>query len=74
MFDLELIRKYYSNMFTSSQFWNQIEGENILIFQTDSCLCSKPLKNIKKSIENRSGTIENILKIDRKSIENHCFF
>ena len=39
-------RNYYSDMFTSSEFWHKIKGENILIFQTDSCLCSKPLKNI----------------------------
>jgi hypothetical protein len=29
----------YSNILTSLNFWNMIEGESILIFQTDSCLC-----------------------------------
>lgn len=30
----------YSNMLTSLKFWEAIEGETILIFQTDSCLCT----------------------------------
>jgi hypothetical protein len=29
----------YNILLTSMTFWNQIEGEYILIFQTDSCLC-----------------------------------
>ena len=29
----------YNNLLTSEKFWNQIEGENILIFQEDSLLC-----------------------------------
>jgi len=33
-------RLQYSNMLTTIKFWEQISGENILIFQTDSCLCS----------------------------------
>ena len=33
--------KDYNNLLTSKNFWNQINGENILIFQTDTCLCSK---------------------------------
>jgi hypothetical protein len=32
--------KQYSDMLTSVNFWNMIEGENILIFQTDSCICN----------------------------------
>jgi len=33
--------KDYNNLLTSKNFWNKIKGENILIFQTDTCLCSK---------------------------------
>jgi hypothetical protein len=29
----------YNILLTSISFWNKINGENILIFQTDSCLC-----------------------------------
>ncbi len=29
----------YNILLTSMTFWNQIDGEYILIFQTDSCLC-----------------------------------
>jgi len=29
----------YNMLLTSLDFWNNINGENILIFQTDSCLC-----------------------------------
>ena len=29
----------YNKLLTSKTFWNSISGENILIFQTDSCLC-----------------------------------
>jgi hypothetical protein len=29
----------YNLLLTSVDFWNKINGENILIFQTDSCLC-----------------------------------
>ena len=36
-----LTRLEYSNMLTTCEFWNQIDGENILIFQTDSCICNK---------------------------------
>lgn len=31
--------KQYNILLTSIDFWNKIDGENILIFQTDSCLC-----------------------------------
>jgi len=31
----------YNNLLTSKTFWNQINSENVLIFQTDTCLCSK---------------------------------
>jgi len=31
--------KEYNILLTSMTFWNSIEGENVLIFQTDSCLC-----------------------------------
>ena len=33
--------KDYNLLLTSSNFWNNIDGEHILIFQTDSCMCSK---------------------------------
>ena len=29
----------YNMLLTSLDFWNKINGENILIFQTDSCMC-----------------------------------
>ncbi len=29
----------YNILLTSKNFWDKIDGENILIFQTDSCLC-----------------------------------
>ena len=29
----------YNKLLTSKLFWNKINGENILIFQTDTCLC-----------------------------------
>jgi hypothetical protein len=31
--------KQYNMLLTSKSFWDKINGENILIFQTDSCLC-----------------------------------
>jgi hypothetical protein len=31
--------KQYNILLTSKSFWNKINGETILIFQTDSCLC-----------------------------------
>jgi hypothetical protein len=31
--------KQYNMLLTSVDFWNKINGEHILIFQTDSCLC-----------------------------------
>ncbi len=31
--------KQYNILLTSIDFWNKINGENVLIFQTDSCLC-----------------------------------
>ncbi len=31
--------KQYNMLLTSLEFWNNIIGEHILIFQTDSCLC-----------------------------------
>ena len=43
----------YNNLLTSKNFWKQINGENILIFQTDTCLCSK-----------NKHKIYNILKYD----------
>lgn len=31
--------KQYNQLLTSLRFWNKIDEENVLIFQTDSCLC-----------------------------------
>ena len=45
--------KDYNLLLTSSNFWNNIDGEHILIFQTDSCMCSKS-----------SNKIEDFLKYD----------
>jgi len=36
---VNMTRVDYSNLLTNIIFWEQISGENILIFQTDSCLC-----------------------------------
>ena len=38
--------KDYNLLLTSSNFWNNIDGEHILIFQTDSCMCSKSINKI----------------------------
>jgi len=32
----------YNQLLTSEKFYNSINGENILIFQMDTCLCSNP--------------------------------
>lgn len=32
----------YNTMFLKKDFWNKIDAENILIFQTDTALCGKP--------------------------------
>jgi hypothetical protein len=34
-----LTRVQYNLLLTSNKFWNRIDKEHILIFQTDSCLC-----------------------------------
>ena len=44
-------RQYYSDLFTSKEFWDQIDGEHILIFQTDSCLCSNSKHPIEYYLE-----------------------
>ena len=36
---LNFTRVDYSNMLVTLDFWNKISGENLLIFQTDSCIC-----------------------------------
>ena len=43
--------KSYNKLLTSRTFWNSIPGENILIFQTDSCFCSNSKFNIDKYLE-----------------------
>ena len=37
---VNLTVREYSNMLVTTKFWDQISGENILIFQTDSCICN----------------------------------
>ena len=37
--EINLTISQYNNLLTSLNFWDKIIGENILIFQTDSCLC-----------------------------------
>lgn len=56
LIDLEvenLTIKEYNLLLTSRDFWEKIDGEHILIFQTDSCMCS-----------NASNKIEDFLKYD----------
>lgn len=36
----------YNSLFKKAHFWNKIQAENILIFQTDAALCSKSSKTI----------------------------
>ncbi len=65
-------RHYYSNMFTNSEFWNKIDGENILIFQTDTCLCSKRLHNINHYVKMGYGYIGGPLR-KNKDYQNGGF-
>lgn len=44
-------RHYYSDLLTSKHFWDKIDGEQVLIFQTDSCLCSNPKHDIDYFLE-----------------------
>jgi hypothetical protein len=37
---VNLTVREYSDMLVTTKFWDQISGENILIFQTDSCVCN----------------------------------
>jgi hypothetical protein len=41
----------YNLLLTSSDFWNKINKENILIFQTDSCMCSKSSNKIEEFLK-----------------------
>lgn len=43
--------KDYNNLLVSTNFWNSIDGENILIFQTDSCICSKSRHTIDEYLQ-----------------------
>ena len=43
-----LIRKNYSYLLTTTSFWEKINGENILIFQTDTCLCKSGMYKLKE--------------------------
>jgi hypothetical protein len=47
----------YSDMLTTSDFWNQIDGENILIFQTDSCICQYKNNDILYFLKDNYGYI-----------------
>ena len=39
------------NKKNSKNFWDNIDGEHVLIFQTDSCLCSNPKHDIDYFLE-----------------------
>jgi hypothetical protein len=41
-----LTPQHYSYLFKQSYFWNVINAENILVFQSDSILCKQSLNNI----------------------------
>ena len=32
----------YCRLYLNEAFWEQISGENILLFQCDTCICSRP--------------------------------
>ena len=51
-----LTRHEYSKMLTTQSFWEQIDGENILIFQTDSCICCN-IDDFDLSIYNENGFV-----------------
>jgi hypothetical protein len=36
----------YNKLLTSNSFWHSVNGENILLFQTDTCLCSNNKEKI----------------------------
>lgn len=38
----------YSDLLKTKKFWNEIRGGNILIFQTDSCICNSKINNFLK--------------------------
>lgn len=38
----------YNELFKKLSFWNKIKAENILVFQTDTALCSKSTLNIQE--------------------------
>jgi hypothetical protein len=40
--------KNYSYLLTSVNFWEKVQGENILIFQTDTCLCKSGIHKLKE--------------------------
>ncbi len=46
----------YNILLTSMTFWNSIDGEYILIFQTDSCLC-QPIDNFNLELYKDYGFI-----------------
>lgn len=35
----------YNRLFKKAEFWNQVDAEDILVFQTDAVLCSKGINN-----------------------------
>lgn len=43
--------KEYNKLLVTTDFWNKVKGENILIFQTDSCICSKSKHKIEEFID-----------------------
>jgi hypothetical protein len=41
----------YSALFTSKEFWNSVQGEKVLVFQTDAITCGKSKFNITDFLE-----------------------
>lgn len=44
-------RKTYNEMMTSAPFWNACEGDQVLIFQTDSIICASSSRNISSFLD-----------------------
>ena len=67
----------YSDMLTTSEFWDKIDAENILIFQTDSAMCKKPKYDIEYYIKGGYGyigaPIKHEIDVGKKSAQNGGF-
>ena len=70
----------YNTILTSKNFYNKINGENILIFQIDTCLCSKTKYNIEDFLKydyvgapwtsNKVQYIDNKQKLNKINLVN----